>query len=99
MKRMSEARVMTLEEVEQCDYAYILYEKDDPKVHCFLRMHTYDDFISFDRPIIDREDGRIAGGVHSQPHLWKEYYCKSWFAFATKPDREQIYDTKRLMKE
>ena len=97
---MGEAKLMTLEEVEQCDYAYILYEKEDLDVHCFLRMQTFNGFISFDRPIPRKpSDGKIFGDVHSQPHLWKEYYGKSWWAFTAKPDYKQIMNKKRLMKE
>ena len=96
---MDDARMMTLEQVEQCDYAYILYEKDDPEVHCFLQMQTFDDSISFDRPLPRGKGGKIFGDVHSQPHLFKEYYDKSWWAFTAKPDSHQISIKKRLMKE
>jgi hypothetical protein len=98
-KKMNEAKIMDLEEVEQCDYAYILYEKEDPEVHCFLRMQTFNDFISFDRPLPRGKDGKIFGDVHSQPHLWKEYYGKSWWAFTVKPTSQQIAIKKRKMKD
>ena len=93
------ARILTLEEVEQCDYAYILYEKEDPEVHCFLRMHDYGDFISFDRPIPRKKNGIIFGDIHSQPQLWKEYYGNSWWAFDARPSDKQIAMKKRRMKE
>ena len=95
---MVEAKLMTMEEVEQCDYAYILYEKDDPEVHCFLRMQTFDDFISFDRPI-PRGNGKIYGDFHSQPNLFKDLYNKQWWAFTAMPADYKIRAKKRLMKE
>ncbi len=89
--------LMSIEEVEKCDYAYLVYEAEDPKAHCFLRMHTYDGFISFDRPIPSRKNGMIAGDVHSQPNLWKEYYGKTWFAYTARPTSVQISSCKYKM--
>ena len=71
---MDPLKPMTIDEVEKCDYAYLVYEEDDHATHCFLRVKTYDEFISFDRPLNNTY-------THSQPHLWKEYYGTTWFAF------------------
>lgn len=87
---------MTMEEVEQCDFAYILYEKEDPEVHCFLRMHSTSMDVWFDRPLVSRQ---MIGSVHCQPHLLKELYSKQWWAFTAKPDYQQIVIKKRMMKE
>ena len=92
--------LMSIEEVGRCDYAYLVYEVEDPEAHCFLRMHTYDGFISFDRPILfPRKNRTIAAevNVHSQPNLWKEYYGKSWFAYTARPTSVQISSCKYKM--
>ena len=99
-KKMNDVPVlMTLEEVERCDYAYLVYEAEDPNAHCFLRMHTYDGFISFDRPIPSRKNGMITGDVHSQPHLFKDCYEKTWFAYTAMPTKVQIASCKFKMKK
>ena len=88
---MPEAKLLTLEEVKVCEQAYILYEKEDPVVHLFKRLKTYDDsFIQFDRPL-----NRFAS---SRPCLFTEYYEKQWFAFNRMPSAEQVREKKKLMK-
>ena len=83
--------MMTLEEVEKCDYAYLIYDDEDPDVHCFLRLKTYDEFISFDRP--------LDSCVHSQPHLWKDKYGSSWAAYPEPPNQCQINAQKRRIRK
>ena len=90
---MSEkARIMTLEEVETSDYAYLLYEIEDPKVRCFLRVNTFDEFISFLR------HGDEFAHFYSQPHLWKKYYGSTWVAYTACPDHDQINIQKAKLK-
>ena len=91
--------LMSMEEVEKCDYAYLVYDEEDPEAHCFLRMHTFDSFISFDRPIADRTNGVIMGSIHSQPNLFKDYYEKQWFAYSAMPTKVQMAKCKFQMKK
>lgn len=86
------ARIMTLKEVEVCDYAYLLYDIEDPEVHCFLRMKTYDEFISFVR------HGNEFARFYCQPHLWKNYYGSVWVAYTSRPDQDQINIQKAKLK-
>lgn len=91
-------RPMTLEEVESCDSAYLLYDKDDPNVHVFKRLRTCDSFISFDREHETCKYARV------QPHLWKDVYGTVWLAFRDPPDKDDVRRwrrqiVKRIIKE
>ena len=84
------ANLMTLLEVKKCDFAYVLYEVEDPQVHCFIRMQTTPFDIWFDRPIPGSKNGVITGSYHSQPHLLIEKYGQTWFAYDSAPTQWQI---------
>jgi len=87
---MSEkARMMTLEEVESCEFAYLIYEEDDTEVHCFLRLKTFRKFITFAR--------HLNAWTTSQPCLWKEYYGSRWVAYTARPEPYQIRAHKQIM--
>lgn len=85
------ANKMTLEEVEKCEFCYLVYEEDDPESHCFIRMETHDEDITFDRPF-DKY-------MRVQPHLWKETYGKYWIAFDRKPKDYQIRSFKDIIRK
>ena len=85
------ANKMTLEEVKQCEFCYLVYEEDDPESHCFIRVDTQAEFISFDRPL-DKY-------MRSQPHLWPENYGKYWIAFDRKPKDYQIRAFKDVIRK
>jgi len=70
---------MTLEEVENCDSAYLVYDQHDPDIHLFKRIKTYDSFIAFDR------EHQNSKGVRIQPHLWKDLYGTVWWAYKDAP--------------
>lgn len=91
---MPEAKLLTLEELKVCDEAYILHEKEDPTVHLYKRIKNYDDkkdpWIMF-----ERQFGKWA---RERPCLFTEGYGKDWFAFDSKPSKDQVRRKKRYMK-
>ena len=80
------AKYMTLIEVEQCDSAFLVIA-DDPECFEFKRVKTTNEFIHFSR--------KMMPNVTDQPHLWKEYYGITWFAYDGKPCDAQIMICRR----
>ncbi len=78
---------MTLEEVENCEQCYIVYEHEDGASHLFKRLRTDEDSILFER--------KISGWFNSCPYLSKDLYGIVWFAFAEKP-RKCVIDHFRV---
>lgn len=86
---MGTARKMTLDEIKTCSHAYLLYDEEDPIVHFFERVKTTEYFVQFRRKLRDF--------VTSEPHLFFNYYDKSWIAFYDMPGEYQIILEKRRM--
>ena len=82
-----EQAIMPLEDVENCEQAYIVYEHEDGASHLFRRIRTDSNNIMF-----ERELNRFC---KSQPYFMKDKYGLCWFAFKEKP-RKCVIDHYRL---